>query len=83
LEAKLVERIAQAGASGYTSMPCHGAGRSRMLEGKGPIEQVRVEVIAPAAIAIEIVDFISGELNRELPASVCLETVEVNFAGKY
>ena len=54
-----------------------------MLEGKGPIEQVRVEVIAPAAIAIEIVDFISGELNRELPASVCLETVEVNFAGKY
>ena len=83
LEARLVERIAQAGASGYTSMPCHGAGRTRLLEGKEPVEQIRLEVIAPAAVANEIVDFISGELNRDLPASVCLETVEVNFAGKY
>lgn len=83
VEGRLVQRIAASGASGYTCIPCRGAGRSGLTEGQGPVEQIRVEVIAAAAVANEIVDFVSSELKLEVPASVCLETVEVNFAGKY
>jgi len=83
IEDRLVKRLAELGASGYTSIPCRGAGRSRLQAGLGSVEQVRVEVVTPAAVANEIVDFVSGELSTEVPASVCLETVEVNFAGKY
>ena len=83
IEERLVKRLAELGASGYTSIPCRGAGRSRLQAGLGSVEQVRVEVVTPAAVANEIVDFVSGELSTEVPASVCLETVEVNFAGKY
>jgi hypothetical protein len=51
--------------------------------GQGAAEQIRIEIVSPAGVANEIVDFASGELGAEVPVSVCLETVEVNFAGKY
>lgn len=83
VEERLVRRLVELGASGYTSIPCRGAGRSRLQAGQGAAEQIRIEIVSPAGVANEIVDFASGELGAEVPVSVCLETVEVNFAGKY
>ncbi len=83
-EKRIVDRIIEVGASGYTTIPCSGAGRARLLESdSSDADQVRIEVIAKPQMAGEIVEFISYELGESVRASVCLETVEVNFAGDY
>jgi MFS superfamily sulfate permease-like transporter len=83
-EVKIVDRIVAAGASGYTAIPCHGAGRSGLRqEGRPLADQVRIEVIAKDDVANRIVQEVSTGLGEKIRISVCLETVEVNFAGDY
>ncbi|MCU0709373.1 MAG: SulP family inorganic anion transporter [Pirellula sp.] len=84
LEETIAERIASSGATGFTVMPCRGAGRSDLANKKPSLSNhIRFEVIARSKIASEIVDFVSYELPVDARVSVCVETVEVNFAGDY
>jgi MFS superfamily sulfate permease-like transporter len=83
-EARILERLVAAGATGYTSIPCRGAGRTGLSAEKvQAADQVRIEVIAKPEVASKIVDFISYQMGDLAHVSVCLETVEVNFAGDY
>jgi MFS superfamily sulfate permease-like transporter len=83
LESSLVERIFELGASGYTSMPCHGLGRTGQQAKTEPSDQVRIEVITRSAIAEQIVSYVSESLSPTHPITVCVETVEVNFHTQY
>lgn len=84
LETAIVERVIELGASGYTSMPCRGLGRTGLNQAeRHPIDQIRMEVITRSAIAEEVLKFISDEIAPNNHISVCVETVEVNFHTKY
>ena len=84
LENQIVKRVTELGASGYTSIPCRGIGRSGLSQStSSAVEQVRIEIITQPEISEEIVSYISSELSPKNNVSVCVETVEVNFANKY
>ena len=84
LEDRIVERVIELGASGYTSMPCRGLGRTGLTQAeRKPIDQIRLEVITQSAIAEQVLKYISEEIAPNNHVSVCTETVEVNFHTKY
>jgi hypothetical protein len=78
LEGILTDRCVKLGASGYTSIPCRGAGRRRLNEGAaGERAQVRIEIVAPADVVEQILDFVHREISLEHAITACVETVEV------
>jgi MFS superfamily sulfate permease-like transporter len=78
LEARLTQRFVELGASGYTSIPCHGAGRRALAEGAtSRNSQVRIEVVAPAPIAEQILEYIHRDISLEHAVTACVDTVEV------
>ena len=84
LEDLIVDRVIGMGASGYTSMPCRGLGRTGLTQAERmPVDQIRLEVITKSAIAEQILKYISDEVAPNNHVSVCCETVEVNFHTKY
>ena len=84
LEDLIVERIIEMGASGYTAMPCRGLGRTGLNQtDRKPVDQVRLEIITPSAVAEQVLKYISEEVAPYNHVSVCSETVEVNFHTKY
>jgi len=84
LEAAIVERVIELGASGYTVMPCRGLGRSGLNQAeRKPVDQIRLEVITKSTVAEQVLKFISDEIAANNHVSVCIETVEVNFHSKY
>ena len=84
LEDLIVERIIEMGASGYTAMPCRGLGRTGLNQtDRKPVDQVRLEIITPSAVAEQVLKYISEEVAPKNHVSVCSETVEVNFHTKY
>jgi MFS superfamily sulfate permease-like transporter len=80
-EPRLVQRFRDLGASGYTAVPCHGAGRG----GTGPVGDafVRIEAIVPHDAAERILDTIQAEFAPAHRVTVCLETVEVLRPEKF
>jgi hypothetical protein len=84
LENLIVDHVVELGASGYTSIPCRGLGRTGLTQSeRKPVEQIRLEVITKSAIAEQILKYISDEIAPNNHVSVCCETVEVNFHTKY
>jgi MFS superfamily sulfate permease-like transporter len=84
LEDIIVDRVIGLGASGYTSMPCRGLGRTGLTQAeRKPVDQIRLEVITKSAIAEQLLKYISDEIAPNNHVSVCCETVEVNFHTKY
>ncbi len=84
LEERIVSRAIDFGVSGYTSIPCHGLGRSGLAQSdRKPVEQIRIEFITRSPIAEQLLKFVSDEIAPEHHVSVCVETVEVNFHAKY
>lgn len=78
LERELTDRCIELGASGYTSIPCRGAGRrATQPGGVATSSRVRIEVVVPTAIAELILDYIHREISLEHPVTACIETVEV------
>lgn len=77
LESQITARCVELGASGYTSIPCHGAGRRNLAEGITRHEQFRLELVVPAAIAEQILDYIQRDISLEHAVTACVETVEV------
>lgn len=75
LESRIVQRLRDLGAAGYTALPCHGAGRSDVELPGEPL--VRIEAIVPGPVAERILDVIEGEFAPVTRITVCTETVEV------
>jgi hypothetical protein len=74
----LTGEFVKRGASGYTVIPCVGAGR-RNLVGDQPsvAPQVRIEVIVPPDVCERILTFFRRETRPEHHLTACLETVDV------
>ncbi len=74
-------RIIELGATGYTTTDVHGVGRHQIHDAEGglpePRPMVKIETIAPQAIAEAIYDFCRGEIAPNHPISICTEQVDV------
>jgi MFS superfamily sulfate permease-like transporter len=77
LEPELTDRFMALGASGYTSIPCHGAGRRTAEAGVSRNSQVRIEVVAPPEVAEQILEYIHRDVSLDHAVTACIETVEV------
>lgn len=84
LEQQLVERLADCGALGYTSIPCRGAGQTG-LQAKGtPNEQqVRMEIIAPKDVSKKILDMLRHDYVDQFAMTTCVEDVDVIRASDF
>ncbi len=78
LEEALAKKFVELGASGYTAMPCHGAGRTRLAEGSGASNsQIRLEAVVPREVADQILDYLRAEVLPRHRITACTEIVEV------
>lgn len=83
-EETLVNRFIELGASGYTAIPCHGAGRRGLGESQNGREpQVRLEVVVPDEVAHRIVDFVRHDFLRSHHATVVVEIVDAVKADQF
>jgi MFS superfamily sulfate permease-like transporter len=80
LEREFVKR----GASGYTVIPCLGAGL-RNIAGDETVgnSQVRIEVIVTNEACERILDFLRREIRPEHHMTACVEVVEVLRIGQF
>ncbi|MGE0756866.1 MAG: SulP family inorganic anion transporter [Pirellulaceae bacterium] len=76
-EDKLIQRFVENGATGYTSIPCRGAGRRGLATSTAKDSLVRIEVVVPEVAAHRIVDQIRQEFSPSPGVTVVMETVEV------
>lgn len=84
LEKWLKEEFVKCGATGYTSLPCSGAGRRHLQDGEPPnSDLVQIEVIAPEPIAESILAFLRREILPEHHVTACVETVHVVDVGAF
>ncbi len=84
LEEWLEREFVNCGATGYTAIPCYGAGRRHL--GNGSVDQsakVRIEVIATADVCELILDFLRRDILAEHHITACLETVDVVRVGHF
>jgi len=78
LEQDMLSKFVELGASGYTSMPCNGAGRQAVYqEPFSGHSQLRVEIIGTRSVCEQIVRFVSEPQFRGHPVAAYLEGVEV------
>ena len=78
LEEWLQENFVELGATGYTSLPCSGAGRSTLRgDTSTPSPMVRIEVVTPHATSEKILTFLRLEVLSKHAVTACVETVEV------
>ena len=78
LEETLVGKMMELGASGYTAIPCHGVGRTSLVEGNdGSNSQVRLEAVVTREVAERVLDYLRMDVLPSHRATVCMETVEV------
>ena len=74
----LEEEFVKRGATGYTAIPCMGAGRRQVVGNEAASNsQVRIEVIATREVAERILDFLARSARPEHRITACIETVEV------
>jgi MFS superfamily sulfate permease-like transporter len=78
IEESLVKRFLELGASGYTAIPCRGAGRrgGEDPSGGGRRELVRIEVVVPESVMERIVGYLHQDILPKHRATVTVETVE-------
>jgi MFS superfamily sulfate permease-like transporter len=78
LESLLETEIVRLGASGFTTMPCTGAGLHEIRTGGGSgVPHVRIEVIAPFDVCQAILEYLRREVQTHHDVTTCVETVEV------
>ncbi|MGI9470246.1 MAG: SulP family inorganic anion transporter [Rubripirellula sp.] len=83
LEDWLVREFIACGASGYTSIPCSGAGRRSVESGQRKTNQVRIEIIALRSVCDEIIDFLRRDTLAEHRITACVESVDVVRVGHF
>jgi len=78
LEVSLAAKFVQLGASGYTAIPCHGAGRATFGAGNGSENsQIRLEAVVSREVADRILDYLRTDIVPSHHVTACTETVEV------
>ncbi len=84
LETWLEDEFVKCGATGYTSLPCSGAGRRNLENGSRPLpNQVRLEVVVPFGVCEAILDFMRRDILPEHRVTACVETVDVVRVGHF
>lgn len=88
IEAELSAKLIEYGASGYTSIPCTGAGRTALADGGTAVgvktrPQVRIESVMPEEVADQVLEYIRAELSEKFAVTSMLETVEVLRRDKF
>jgi MFS superfamily sulfate permease-like transporter len=74
IEESLTSRFRALGASGFTVIPCHGAGRRDTAAGD---RFIRIEAIVPHDVAERILDMLHADVAPHHRLTACIETVEV------
>lgn len=78
LQDRLVSDFIRLGASGYTLIPCLGAGRRLLSSGAEPnSSQVRIEVVVTRLVSDALLDYLRRDLLKEHRVTACVETVDV------
>jgi MFS superfamily sulfate permease-like transporter len=78
LDQVIQSKMIALGASGYTSIPCFGAGKHQiaMAGGRG-VAQVRIEILAPEKICEKMIDYLQRELQPHNRLTFTVESVQV------
>jgi MFS superfamily sulfate permease-like transporter len=80
----LEKEFIQRGASGYTVVPCQGAGLRQIVGNEAAQNsQVRIEVIVTKEVCERILDFLRKEILPEHHMTTCVEVVEVLRIGQF
>ncbi len=78
LEELLEREFVHCGATGYTAIPCYGAGRRNLSnDAVENSARVRIEVVAPEEVCNAILDFLRRDILPEHHVTACVETVDV------
>lgn len=78
LQDRLVGDFVRLGASGYTLIPCLGAGRRLLSSGAEPnSSQVRIEVVVTRPVSDDLLDYLRRDILKEHHVTACVETVDV------
>ena len=88
LEQELLAKFVELGATGYTSVPCNGAGRHAVYqEPFASHSQLRVEIVGTRSVCEAIVRYVSQPEFQGHPIAAYLEGVEVvqpeRFVGHF
>ncbi len=84
LENRFEREFIARGATGFTAIPCRGAGRQEVASGQFTSRScVRIEVIVPFDVSEEIVSFLRHDILPDHHVTACVETVEVVQADKF
>jgi MFS superfamily sulfate permease-like transporter len=84
LQDRLVSDILRLGVSGYTLIPCSGAGRRDLAAGGAPRDsQIRIEIVAPRTISDSILDYLRRDILKDNHVTACVETVDVVKADQF
>ncbi|AMV18659.1 SulP family inorganic anion transporter [Planctomyces sp. SH-PL14] len=83
LEETLVELFVSRGATGYTVIPCHGAGKSELNVGLPAVPQIRFEVVVMPELAEQVVEVLREQILPKAGVTVVVETVEVIRFGAF
>ncbi|MEQ9407585.1 MAG: SulP family inorganic anion transporter [Fuerstiella sp.] len=84
LEDWLEQEFVNCGATGYSSMPCVGAGRRHLQNGDHAKQAcVRIEVIVPRDVCDAMLDFLRRDVQPEHHITACVETVDVARVGQF
>ncbi|MEQ8667792.1 MAG: SulP family inorganic anion transporter [Pirellulales bacterium] len=85
LEHTLEEAFIDRGATGYTVVPCRGAGRQDLIV-TSLVEnsaQVRIEVVVPPDVCEQLLAYLRQEILPVHRVTACVETVEVIRRDKF
>lgn len=78
IEQWLEEQFVERGATGFTSLPCSGAGRRNLTEGIADSNsKVRIEVVLPHHTCEDILRFLRQDVLSHHHVTACVETVDV------
>jgi MFS superfamily sulfate permease-like transporter len=78
IERELEHSLIEKGATGYTAMPCHGIGKHDLHNSANSAAQrVRIEVIAPAHVVEQMLEYLAGDIMPKHSITACVETVDV------
>lgn len=79
LEPVLEEALLQRGATGYTVIPCRGAGRRSADDDfmESNVDQIRIEVVATSRVCERFLSYLRQELLPAHRIMACIESIEV------
>lgn len=84
LEQRLAAEFIDRGATGFTAIPCRGAGLRRLANGavRGA-DQVRLEVIVTREVCDDILSFLRRSVMPDHQVTACVETVDAVRADQF